>query len=347
MRKRSGEGMETILVMLSGGLDSVYMLYHYLTETRYPLHVHHISLRYPHLNRWRMEDPASREIVDYCRKQYRDFEYSESRFDMEEMNEVGMDSDLHLLVAAKLAPNLIAEKVSLAFGYLCDDDPLVSGPRGVDKVWWALLDRVNNKEKVNRNICEPLIDLQLTKQYVCENLPDDLLRLCWSCRIPDFTNEPVAPCGWCDTCERIEKSFNAIGRNGDFPNLVRSPSLGVCHSKPWEPPEGPDHLEADLSVPSSPGAGQADAMPEPSPSTAPNACPSAEPFTSPTQHAVRVESGRVHSPRFKSQVALAALRNSQSKAQLAERFKLDPDLIDAWMNTVLEKTVMLFEEDKE
>jgi hypothetical protein len=294
-----------------------------------------------------MEDPASRKIVDYCRKQYRDFEYSKSRFDMEEMNEVGMDSDLHLLVAAKLAPNLIAQRVTLALGHLYDDDPLVPGPHRVDKVWWALLDRLRNKEKVNRNISKPLIDLRVTKQYVCENLPEDLLHMCWSCRIPDFSNEPVAPCGWCDTCERIEKSFNAIGRADDFPNLVRSPSLGVCHSKPWEPPEGPDPTGAGPSVQSSPGAGQADAMPETLPATTADAHPSAGPSASPAQHAVRVESGRVHSPRFKSQVALATLRNSQSKALLAERFKLDPDLIQAWVNTVLEKTVMLFEEEKE
>jgi hypothetical protein len=266
---------------------------------------------------------------------------------MEEMIEVGMDSDLHLLVAAKLAPNLIAEKVSLALGYLYDDDPPVPAPRGVDKVWWALLDRVRNKEKINRDICEPLIDLQLTKQYVCENLPDDLLRLCWSCRIPDFSNEPVAPCGWCDTCERIEKSFNAIGRADDFPNLVRSPSLGVCHSKPWVPPEVQDHGGDGPSAPPAPGDGQADAISETSPSTTANAYELTGPSASPAQHTVRVESGRVHSPRFKSQVALAALRNSQSKAQLAQRFKLDPELIEAWVNALLEKAVMLFEEDKE
>jgi hypothetical protein len=34
---------ETILVMLSGGVDSTYLLYHYLRHTSHPVHAHHNS----------------------------------------------------------------------------------------------------------------------------------------------------------------------------------------------------------------------------------------------------------------------------------------------------------------
>ena len=47
--------MPTTLLMLSGGVDSTFMLYHYLTQTSDAVHAHHISIRYPHLPRWTME----------------------------------------------------------------------------------------------------------------------------------------------------------------------------------------------------------------------------------------------------------------------------------------------------
>ncbi|RLA80191.1 MAG: hypothetical protein DRG78_11470, partial [Epsilonproteobacteria bacterium] len=93
----------TILVMFSGGVDSTYMLYHFLKNTEHNIHVHHISLRYPSEPRWKEEDNASREIIKYCRK-IRTFEYSESRFDFGFYRYVGRDSDTQLLFASKVAP---------------------------------------------------------------------------------------------------------------------------------------------------------------------------------------------------------------------------------------------------
>ena len=77
--------------MLSGGLDSCYMLYYYLTQTDHDVHAHYISLRYPSESRWREEDIASRKIVEYCRS-IRVFDYTESRFDIGFKRYVGRDS---------------------------------------------------------------------------------------------------------------------------------------------------------------------------------------------------------------------------------------------------------------
>ncbi len=217
--------MDTVLLMLSGGLDSVYLLHHYLTKTDHALHVHHISQRYPQLRRWMMEDGACRRIVQYCRENYRDFGYSESRFDLLPLRLVGKDSDLHLMVASKLASNLEGDRVTLAVGHLYDDDPLTPTPHRVDLVWSALRDRMYGKERINPDIAKPLIEAQITKRMVCENLPDPLLRLSWSCRKPDFRYGRGVPCGFCDTCKRIGKSFKEMGRVHDFPNLVRQPGL--------------------------------------------------------------------------------------------------------------------------
>lgn len=323
--------METILVMLSGGLDSVYMLYHYLTETSHPLHVHHISLRYPQFNRWIVEDPASRKIVDYCQQQYRFFEYSESRFDMQKLNEVGMDSDLHLLVASKLAPNLGGSKVALALGHNYDDDPVVSMPTRLDKVWLALLDRVRQKERIVQDILKPLIALKLTKEDICRKMPDALLRMCWSCRMPNFSHGPVAPCGWCKTCKKIEGILSAMGRSADFPNLVRPPSLGPCRGRDrFVAVDAGQQASADAQPNRPVHAGQADAAQQPAPRVTARMRPPAGSATPMSRNTGRKSGDDGYSPWFKVQVAFAAMINGQSDEQLAMRYNIDPCLVREW-----------------
>ena len=94
---------ETVIVMLSGGLDSVYLLYHYLTKTDLDVHAHHIVLKTPSEDRWEEEVKASRAVEKYCKNQYRDFQYSESYWEFPFLKYVGWDSDLCLLTASKIA----------------------------------------------------------------------------------------------------------------------------------------------------------------------------------------------------------------------------------------------------
>ncbi len=322
------DDMETILVMLSGGLDSVYMLYYYLTETKHPLHVHHISTRYPQLNRWIKEDPACKEIVDYCRRNYRDFEYSESRFDMEKLDDVGKDSDLHLLVASKLAPNLKGEKNALAVGHLYDDDddPTIPMPHRVDKLWWALRERMNMKERVSPDIRKPLVVRKITKQFVCDNLPDDLLRLCWSCRKPDFSYAVAAPCGFCNTCERIEKSFRKIGRIEDFPNLVRSPTLGPSQEELRIEAESRESFMSSPHLRSTSPPGHVSLMPQ----TTPPALPQNNTPRASTPNSNLSEELHGDSSWLKVRVALAAMATDESDEQLATRYGIAPHLVGEW-----------------
>jgi 7-cyano-7-deazaguanine synthase in queuosine biosynthesis len=207
---------KTVLVMLSGGLDSCYMLYYYLTQTDHAIHAHHISLRYPSEPRWKEEDIASRKIVEYCRS-IRAFDYSESRFEIGFKRYVGRDSDTQLLVAAKVAPNLRGE-VHLAIGWEKSDFDLeVNRQRAKNKVtenlWNALCDSIDYPlgEHISRKILFPLIEMDLDKSQMIAALPDELVDMTWSCRRPKKDEHGITHyCGVCKPCRTISAAREIV-----------------------------------------------------------------------------------------------------------------------------------------
>jgi transposase len=52
---------------------------------------------------------------------------------------------------------------------------------------------------------------------------------------------------------------------------------------------------------------------------------------------------KVHSPEFKAKVALAALKNEQTAAQLASRFGVHPTMISTWKRQLLDGAAELFD----
>lgn len=196
----------TILVMLSGGIDSCYMLYYYLTKTQYNIHAHHISLRYPSEPRWEQEYQACRKIIEYCGR-IRRFSYSESRCDIGFKYYVGRDSDTQLLMAAKVAPNLKG-KVFVALGWECGDmESEVFRKRMENNItqnlWKALCSSMDYPygENVSTDLLFPLMDMELNKESIMTLLPKDLVNITWSCRKPSKNKDGViVPCGKCKPC---------------------------------------------------------------------------------------------------------------------------------------------------
>lgn len=207
------QSRQTVLVMFSGGVDSTFMLYHYLKNTDFKIHVHHISLRYPSEPRWKEEDISSRKIVEFCRN-IRPFDYSESRVDVGFYKYVGRDSDTQLLMASKVAPN-IKGKVSIALGWLYSDyqDDILNGRatgRITEKLWEALCDSMDKNlgENVDREILFPLIDMKISKKEILKAIPQELLILTWSCRRPVKDNKNISrPCGKCHPCSDIKMAL--------------------------------------------------------------------------------------------------------------------------------------------
>ena len=56
-----------------------------------------------------------------------------------------------------------------------------------------------------------------------------------------------------------------------------------------------------------------------------------------------VKKRKVHSPEFKAKVALAALKNEETAAQLASRFGVHPTMISTWKRQLLDGAADLFD----
>jgi transposase-like protein len=54
---------------------------------------------------------------------------------------------------------------------------------------------------------------------------------------------------------------------------------------------------------------------------------------------------KMHSAQFKAKVALAALQNEETTAQLANRFNVHPTMISAWKRQLLDGAVELFDKN--
>lgn len=208
---------DVILLMFSGGLDSTYLLYHLLKETKNPIHVHHISFRVKPEPRWEAEDDACRKIVEYCKKNYRDFDYSESKYEFMDFDKyLGKDTDIQLAIAVRVAPNIaidINKKVIITIG-ACFEDIKEQKKRNEinNKILKALLDGIDNKNiknKIYNDIYFPLIeDLKYSKIDMIKNMPYKLYKMTWSCRKPiKDKNGNFNKCGRCHSCK---DNINAV-----------------------------------------------------------------------------------------------------------------------------------------
>lgn len=199
--KAKDNGINTTLVMLSGGIDSTAALWHVLHNAdRYgKVHVHHIHIQNIE-NRWQVEAAAVKAIYEYLR------EYSPVEFTTSES----------LISTPSFNGDFLWDIEIIGFmgGYMTSRDPsiwkIIIGATGTDWEMNTIPDTVarskathnafhrNTKDHSGQVKEFPLKDM--TKQQAYDSLPPELARLTWSCRRPLFTSGEFVECGVCKTC---------------------------------------------------------------------------------------------------------------------------------------------------
>jgi 7-cyano-7-deazaguanine synthase in queuosine biosynthesis len=191
---------ETILAMLSGGLDSTFMVHHLLTDPQYAeyeLHVHHINLGNIE-NRKLAEKIAVDNILSYFNiNNYKKFTYSESTVEFEAYNNGFMwDIEPTSFMSGYIASrdtSITKVAIGATSGELKNRD-LVSNRETADKIFSAYSTNANKIYPVSH----------LTKIQIYNIIPTELRNLTWSCRIPKYISDIPERCGDCKPCIELE-----------------------------------------------------------------------------------------------------------------------------------------------
>lgn len=189
------------LIMLSGGLDSTYSLVKYLRETDEELVVHHVNLL-DTKGRHKLERIACISIVEFCRKKYRDFFFSETMIDHRRLIAQGYD-----ILALGLEAGAICASYHLATERSIDE--WVVG-RCTEEVLPP------SRQKLAQQICEMNCQKiiapptwatrfpRVSQQEQVNYLPSELYEMTWSCRNPVLTDDEYLKCGECHACIRLQ-----------------------------------------------------------------------------------------------------------------------------------------------
>jgi 7-cyano-7-deazaguanine synthase in queuosine biosynthesis len=195
-----------VLIMISGGIDSVGVAYIVLTDPKYSnfdVYLHHLHL----LNcegRYEAEKEAVENIVMYLKTKGYNFEYSSSIHDYNFMkNQFIWDLDIVWFMAGVICQTNHSithiatgrtKSDTLNFGEAVED----RRKRG-EKIFEDLV-----KTKARKVIPQFLpVVADMTKKEIMDILPEDLLSLTWSCRTPVSRKSEWIPCGVCITCKEI------------------------------------------------------------------------------------------------------------------------------------------------
>ena len=199
---------ETLLIMLSGGLDSTYLLKKALTESDDDVLVHHVHLINPE-ERHRAEERACKEIRAYCAKTFRSFHYSESTVMRNQLKSFfGFDVMTAAFEAGIASSNYTVKTGKLVTKWMlgdCAEDaqsPLLQIPNRYDAIRGAALAGAwpeTPPEFVN--FTGP------PKKEILEYLGSDLASLCWTCRRPLRTSYGHRVCGKCHTCQIVAEAL--------------------------------------------------------------------------------------------------------------------------------------------
>ena len=194
------------LVMLSGGIDSVYTLLRMLRESDDEIVAHHVHLINPE-NRHQAEATACRRVVDHLRKRCRDFHFTESVIDRRRFDAFGAD-DIVVAFEAGFVAQAFAEKrgvpVDRWMAGFCLEERLAE--------WHEAVDIQEHMLAATAAAAWPqpapryTVLRSIPKRGQMTYMGEELVSLCWTCRTPVWQDDgKPRECGACPTCNLMTR----------------------------------------------------------------------------------------------------------------------------------------------
>ncbi len=193
---------QVTLVMLSGGIDSVYVLHRLLKESDDEVIAHHIHF-VNREGRHKAEDIACKRIVSHLRKSVRAFHYTESTIDRRRFEAFGMDD-----MCVGFEVGIVSNSFLVNRGYPIDR--WTSGTCLEEELEYYGSDEIERFEHVLNSAAASSYPGKAPRYFQLKIIPkieqlghmgQELVDLCWTCRTPvwDQKGEP-SECGTCKTC---------------------------------------------------------------------------------------------------------------------------------------------------
>jgi hypothetical protein len=193
----------TALLLLSGGIDSAYVLWQALQEGR-SVHAHHVHLT-NHEGRVRHEAEAVDKVRGWVSGEgLPAYPYTESSFDYGTLRFIVKDLHIWAFIAGVIAADPRNKHIdSILLPRHSDAFP--SGPNGPGA---QRSDRAYRD--MPRMVCGRTLRLEfpivhMTKAEVVAATPPGLLACCWYCRRP----RDGRTCGACQTCKQVQPALEA------------------------------------------------------------------------------------------------------------------------------------------
>lgn len=192
------------LILLSGGLDSAYVLWQYSRiVTDRPIYAHHVKLLPSLRERYKVEEYLVKKQVDYIQ---REVELFISSIDIDPRLNSGIMRDFFMPVLMSVQ---MALKHNLKY-IVIGEDLMVAFLRNTGlkkRSDYFEEEQVEALSEMVRTLSFGKVQLSwhtenkdFFKSYL--SLPADYLKLCFSCRLPVFTGSHVEACGECTSCTR-------------------------------------------------------------------------------------------------------------------------------------------------
>lgn len=189
---------EKVVVMYSGGMDSVSLAWSLLEHTQHDVHIHSIHLDNSE-GRFKAEAQAIHQSINWLKDNQREFEFSSCLYSYKAKYPGGRDMSLALFQAGRVIStmtdpvcavftgdyNMSKEESAEAYGVL---SALFMNKHN-KPVWAAPFDYMS-KVPLERSL------------GVYYAMPAELRKMYWSCRRPKETPEGFLSCGECHACKR-------------------------------------------------------------------------------------------------------------------------------------------------